>query len=152
MKISKPTLYVIIIGAILAVAGIAWNIYNNSQENNSEAISSPTPVAKASTAPEAAASATPKATTSTTSAAKASLSPNVQAFREAVNHATSAAELTQTAKTKAEWNTVANDWQRAIALMKAVPNTSPNYQVAQKKVVEYQRNLNFANKASQLAK
>lgn len=154
MKISKPTQYVIIVGGILALAGIAWNIYNNFQENNSEAISSPSPVTQASANPGtvAKASAVPAAKAPTNPKTTASLPQNAQTFREAVNHATSAADLTQTAKTKAEWNAVSNDWQRAIDLMKAVPSTSPNYQVAQKKIVEYQRNLNFANKASQLAK
>ncbi len=36
-------------------------------------------------------------------------------------------------------------WQEAIALMKAVPKSSPNYALAQKKVAEYQRSLAYVN-------
>lgn len=55
-----------------------------------------------------------------------------------------AAELTQTAEFSEEWATVVMDWQQAIALMKAVPKTSPNSAIAQEKVVEYERNMQYA--------
>lgn len=160
MKLSKPTLYVIVIGGLLAIAGLAWNFYNNSQENAPEAISPPTPAAKAAAKPAAKASATPAAKAAATPAAKAAATPAAKAspapgafeFYNAVKKATSAAELTQTAKAKGEWNTVSDNWQQAIDLMKAVPKDNPKYEIAQKKVVEYQNNLNFAKKASELAK
>ncbi|HIK45393.1 MAG TPA: hypothetical protein IGR64_10970 [Leptolyngbyaceae cyanobacterium M65_K2018_010] len=65
-------------------------------------------------------------------------------FREAVNAAQNAANLAQTAKTSAEWQVVADSWAQAIALMKQVPESSPNYAVAQQKAVEYQPNLAYA--------
>ncbi|WP_392535614.1 hypothetical protein [Nostoc sp. C117] len=34
----------------------------------------------------------------------------------------------------------------AIALMKSVPSSSPNYAIAQQKIIEYQKNLNYAEK------
>ena len=79
-------------------------------------------------------------------------SPQPDSFREAVNKAISAAQLTQSAKSKAEWNQVASEWENAIALMKTVPESSQNYDVAQKKAMEYQRNLDYANRAANLAK
>ncbi|MBE8965868.1 hypothetical protein IQ277_06305 [Nostocales cyanobacterium LEGE 12452] len=67
-------------------------------------------------------------------------------FREAVNQAINAANLTQSAKSPDEWKTVVGQWEAAIALMKTVPSSSPNYVVAQQKIKEYQINLNYAEK------
>ncbi len=69
-------------------------------------------------------------------------------FREAVSKAINAANLTQSAKSPDEWKIVVNQWKTAIALMKTVPSSSPNYIVAQQKITEYQRNLNYAEKNS----
>ncbi|NES89655.1 MULTISPECIES: hypothetical protein [Okeania] len=63
----------------------------------------------------------------------------------AVTSAQSAAQKAQTAQTKSEWNAVANDWQKAVDLMKEVPESNPNYQTAQTKVLEYQNYLDVAN-------
>ncbi|HLO88092.1 MAG TPA: hypothetical protein VK203_24235 [Nostocaceae cyanobacterium] len=81
---------------------------------------------------------TPTITTSPT------ITPQIDNFREAVNKAINAANLTQTAKSKAEWNNVVNEWQTAINLMKTVPASSPNYVVAQQKIIQYQKNMNYA--------
>ncbi|MBW4675295.1 MAG: hypothetical protein KME52_15125 [Desmonostoc geniculatum HA4340-LM1] len=67
-------------------------------------------------------------------------------FREAVNKAINAANLTQSAKSPDEWKTVVSEWQGAIALMKNVPFSSPNYAIAQQKIIEYQKNLTYAQK------
>ncbi|MEH2054568.1 hypothetical protein [Nostoc sp.] len=76
------------------------------------------------------------------------LAPQTNTFREAVNQAINAANLTQSAKSPDEWKIVVSQWQAAIALMKTVPSSSPNYVVAQQKIKEYQRNLNYAEKNS----
>ncbi|MGB3516546.1 MAG: hypothetical protein WBA43_08820 [Elainellaceae cyanobacterium] len=65
-------------------------------------------------------------------------------FRDAVNQATTASELTQTASTSEEWSNVANAWQQAIELMESVPQSNPNYAVAQQKAQEYQANKTYA--------
>ncbi len=69
-------------------------------------------------------------------------------FPEAVSKAINAANLTQSAKSPDEWKTVVSEWESAIALMKTVPSSSPNYVVAQQKIKEYQINLNYAEKNS----
>ncbi|MGK7900870.1 MAG: hypothetical protein AB4352_05540 [Hormoscilla sp.] len=69
-----------------------------------------------------------------------------QGWRLAINKATSAAELTQTAQTKADWETVASQWTEAIELLKIVPLDHPEYDRAQQKIVEYQRNLEYAQR------
>lgn len=174
MKISKPIQYVIAAGGLLILGLLGWNAYSAYQENNAvtvapspvepkpakpKAKASPIPVAKAS-APATKASPTPVAKPSApatkaspvpvakASAPAASSKNPTMAFYNAVTKATSAAELTQTAKTKTEWNTVAGNWQQAIAFMKTVPRTNKNHKVAQQKVVEYQKNLTYAQQAS----
>ncbi|MBC6472865.1 MAG: hypothetical protein GDA48_08620 [Hormoscilla sp. GM102CHS1] len=71
-----------------------------------------------------------------------------QAWRLAINKSTSAAELTQTAQTKADWETLASKWSEAIELMKIVPSDHPEYERAQQKIVEYQRNLEYAQRVA----
>jgi hypothetical protein len=58
--------------------------------------------------------------------------------------AMAAAELTQTAEFQEEWVEVALLWQQAIAHMQAVPQGSAQAELAQQKVVEYERNLQYA--------
>ncbi|NJO80474.1 MAG: hypothetical protein HC827_19515 [Cyanobacteria bacterium RM1_2_2] len=70
--------------------------------------------------------------------------PEAEAFRWAVNRAMSAAELTQTAQSPAEWQQVTSWWEDAIELMQAVPNSDARYRVAVEKITEYQNNLNYA--------
>ena len=65
-------------------------------------------------------------------------------FRQAVNLATDAAQLSQSASTQADWQKVVTDWQQAIQLMQTVPNGSPDKDLARKKVLEYQANLKIA--------
>lgn len=67
-------------------------------------------------------------------------------FRDAVSKAINAANLTQSAKSSDEWKTVVSQWEAAIAFMKNVPSSSPNYVVAQQKIIEYQKNMNYAEK------
>jgi hypothetical protein len=70
--------------------------------------------------------------------------PASEAFRQAVNKATSAAQLTQSAKSRQDWNAIVTLWQDAVDLMHAVPRSSGNYKLAQKKASEYQNNQRYA--------
>jgi hypothetical protein len=78
----------------------------------------------------------------------ASLTTAPDPFREAVNSALRAAELGRSAKTKEDWTLVAERWQEAVSLMRRLPVSSPNYQVAQTKVVEYQKYLLYAQESA----
>lgn len=71
-------------------------------------------------------------------------SPSVDSLREAVNRATSASTLAQSAQTQEEWEEVVDEWEEAIELMQAVSPSNANYNIAQKKIVEYQNYLNTA--------
>ncbi|MEQ9369661.1 MAG: hypothetical protein RIG63_11630 [Coleofasciculus chthonoplastes F3-SA18-01] len=74
------------------------------------------------------------------------LSSQPEPFQNAVNQAMHAATLTQSAQTPEEWDIVVSHWQDAIALMDAVPPSHPQHSLAQQKVIEYQENLNYAQK------
>jgi hypothetical protein len=74
------------------------------------------------------------------------LSSQPKPFQNAVNQAMRAATLTQSAQTPEEWDIVVSHWQDAIALMDAVPPSHPQHSLAQQKVIEYQENLNYAQK------
>ncbi|MGM3308847.1 hypothetical protein ACSQ6I_23195 [Anabaena sp. WFMT] len=89
---------------------------------------------------------------SKTEALTPDISPHSDNFREAVNQAINAANLTQLIKSQNDWKTVANEWQKSIDMMKSVPVSSPNYAVAQKKILEYQQNLNYAYKNANSSK
>ncbi len=69
-------------------------------------------------------------------------------FPQAVNQAMNAAERTQLARSKDDWQVVARQWHAALALIKAVPASSPHHATAQKKIGEYQRNLAYAERLS----
>lgn len=61
-----------------------------------------------------------------------------------IEYATKAAELTQTANSRSEWDTVTRSWDVATSSMAQVPTTHPNYAIAQQKVEEYRRNQRYA--------
>lgn len=73
-----------------------------------------------------------------------SVVPATEAFRLAVNRAMSASEVTQSAASQKEWQTIAAWWEEAVDLMKKVPGSSPSHSVAQLRIPSYQRNLQYA--------
>jgi hypothetical protein len=65
-------------------------------------------------------------------------------FEQAIDKARYAASLTKSAQSQAEWEIVANRWEDAIKLLEAVPTSSPNYALAQQKILQYQIHREFA--------
>ncbi|ERT05857.1 hypothetical protein M595_4163 [Lyngbya aestuarii BL J] len=65
-------------------------------------------------------------------------------FDESVRFALRGSNLAQTAKTKQQWDEVARNWVQAVAWMQAVPPNSPKRAFAEKKVIEYMRNLTYS--------
>lgn len=106
---------------------------SKSEETKADTTDSSTSTASP---PDSQASASPKPTKSPTTVS--------DPWYFAVTNAQSAAKKAQTAKTQSEWNAVANDWQKAVDLMKEVPQSHPNYQKAQEKIPEYQNNFDIA--------
>ncbi len=65
-------------------------------------------------------------------------------FDESVRYALQGSRLAQSAVTKEDWDEVAAQWVQAVAWMQAVPPNSPKRPFAEKKVVEYMRNLAYS--------
>ena len=65
-------------------------------------------------------------------------------FRVAVNHATEAVNLGQSAQTSDDWKKAAGQWQSAVASLEDVPTDSTYYGVSQAKLTEYRANLAYA--------
>ena len=72
-------------------------------------------------------------------------------FNKALERASNAATLAQSAKTEAEWKAIAEQWKQAIALMKTVPKNHPDSAIAQQKISEYQKNLDAALQKAKIA-
>ncbi|MEG4962110.1 MULTISPECIES: hypothetical protein [unclassified Microcoleus] len=70
--------------------------------------------------------------------------PQNDAFTESVNFATQASNLAQSANSKQDWDEVATLWVQAVAWMQAVPPGSPKRAFAEKKVIEYMKNLVYS--------
>ncbi len=62
-------------------------------------------------------------------------------FGAAREQALQAVDLGRTAKTKADWQQAADQWQQAIALLQKVPENDPKRADAQKKISEYEGQL-----------
>ncbi|MBD2541939.1 retropepsin-like aspartic protease [Coleofasciculus sp. FACHB-SPT36] len=67
-------------------------------------------------------------------------------YNEAIDTALGAIAISESAKSRDDWQLVASRWQEAIELMKAVPTSSRNHAIAQKKLPQYQRFLASAQK------
>ena len=80
---------------------------------------------------------------SANSATPIAVSPTPQSdtFQDALETAKEATVTAQSAKVGSDWNLVNNKWQKAIELLETVPESSPNYTLAQTKIREYQHNL-----------
>ncbi|MGK7922565.1 MAG: hypothetical protein AB4080_21420 [Trichodesmium sp.] len=69
---------------------------------------------------------------------------SIDPFSQAVRFATKASNLAQSARTKQQWDKVAQEWVQAVAWMQAVPPENPRRAFAEKKVAEYMRNLAYS--------
>lgn len=70
--------------------------------------------------------------------------PEDDTFEQAINKAKRAAKLTNSAQSQDEWKIVVSRWSEAIELMETVPISSPDYAIAQQKIIQYQIHRDFA--------
>lgn len=64
-----------------------------------------------------------------------------EALQEATEKAESATTLAQTAQSGDDWDLIARQWQRAIALLETIPADSPEYNTAQQNLATYRNSL-----------
>jgi clan AA aspartic protease (TIGR02281 family) len=104
--------------------------------------------------PEVSASAVPVASESPSPAASpadmATLDANIanDRYQDALNTASAARAVSETALAKEDWSLVADRWQESIAQLKLVPKKSINYPLAMKILPQFQQNLANARQKS----
>ncbi|MBM0741655.1 hypothetical protein JOY44_08500 [Phormidium sp. CLA17] len=119
---------------LLAGGWFFYNRFGTSTANDLQAEMKPTS-AQSNTAPQTTNSATsPSPVVSSTS------SSSVDAFVEAVRLAESTSTTSQSAKSSAEWLSLAAQWQKASDLMATVSSTDNRYKTAQDRVATYRKN------------
>ncbi|MBD1880418.1 retropepsin-like aspartic protease [Coleofasciculus sp. FACHB-T130] len=96
---------------------------------------------------KSASTAKPKASTATKKTpVNQPIKTGPDTYNEAIDTALGAIAISESAKSRDDWQLVASRWQEAIELMKAVPTSSRNHAIAQKKLPQYQRFLASAQK------
>lgn len=76
--------------------------------------------------------------------ASSSSAASAAAYREAINLASGAYHLSQSAISPDDWGLISSRWQRAADLLKKVTEGDENYSVAQQKMAKYSRNAEQA--------
>ncbi|HYW19863.1 MAG TPA: retropepsin-like aspartic protease [Nodularia sp. (in: cyanobacteria)] len=70
--------------------------------------------------------------------------PEINSFEMGLNKAVGAWSISQSAQSPDDWKLVVSQYQDAIALMKKVPQQSPEFDTAQGKISEYRGQVNIA--------
>lgn len=66
------------------------------------------------------------------------------AYEDAMSGATAATEELAAAETVTDWTRIARQWQRALSLLGDIPISIGDYDQAQVKIAEYERNYDYA--------
>lgn len=132
---SSPQAAIIFLSGTLALAGVACSREPNADRSSTLPMATETP----SAAPIKVSAAPP---TKLEAQEVTKLHPDY--FELALDKAYSAFTIRQSAQSPDDWRLVVILWQEAIALMKAVPASSPQKVIAQKKIAEYQENITHA--------
>jgi clan AA aspartic protease (TIGR02281 family) len=102
----------------------------------------PTPEVSASPVAVASESPSPAASPADTAALNANIAND--RYQDALNTASAARAVSETAIAKEDWSLVADRWQESIIQLKAVPKNSINYSLAMKILPQFQQNLAHA--------
>jgi hypothetical protein len=89
-------------------------------------------------------SATDSQPATTNPASPSPLPREVNLYATAQDTAQQATNLSSAAQSVDDWNTVARQWRRAIAMLQEIPPDSPDYAAAQEAIATYQANLTTA--------
>ena len=139
MRLASSRAALIFLSGTLAFTGVACS----SEKSTTDAGDNAQPVATGSNstaAPIIIKSPTPPAL----SPEKVEPLSQPNSYELALDKASSAFSISQSAQSSDDWNLVVSQWTDAIALMKALPVSSPYKPSARKKIAEYQRNLTYA--------
>ena len=70
--------------------------------------------------------------------------PSTATYKQGINLASSAYQLSRSALSPDDWGLVASRWQQAVDQLKQVTAADEHYEIAQQKIAEYTRNANYA--------
>lgn len=130
IKFARPTVPLIFLAGALLWGGCSQKMTTPIQSSSdSTQVRPPSPIQQAAIPVQA----------------KPPAQPPINPYQQALNKASSARSISQSAQSQDDWKLVANRWQQAIQLLKTVPKTSPYRALAQSKLPEYQRSLAYAN-------
>lgn len=132
VKLYQPSAVLTLLTGLLLSTNVACG--NRSDLAQSTETSSTTPMAVKNTSNSVASPAVP---------AKASTA-KIDPYQLAVERASSAYTMGKSAQSRDDWRLVATRWQQAIEFMKSVPAASSHREQVPQKLVEYQRNLAYA--------
>lgn len=142
-KPSNKTGTWVALSGILALGSVACNSDTPSSPTNQQARQVP----KSQASPSPVSPRRPKpAVKSTVSSAKQNPPATSDTYAQAVDIASGALSISQSAVCQDDWKLVAKYWQQAINLLKALPASSPNQANAKQKLPLYQRYLATAQK------
>lgn len=121
----------IVMTGILALGGVACSSDTPDQSSTPQT----TPVVKAQATPSRASQRPPKS--AVLSSATTSPTESDNNYEQALDVAAGAVTISKSAVSRDDWSLVANQWQKAIDLLKAVPAKNANHANAQKKLASY---------------
>lgn len=76
--------------------------------------------------------------------------PTSTPYADAINRASAASSVGQSARSKDDWRLAASRWQQAIALLESVPADNPNAAEVPQKLAEYRQNLAYAQQQADI--
>ena len=106
----------------------------------------PAPTPEVSASPVPVANESPAASPTDTAALNANIAND--RYQDALNTASAARAVSETALAKEDWSLVADRWQESITQLKLVPKKSINYPLAMKILPQFQQNLANARQKS----
>ncbi|MEB3360345.1 MAG: retroviral-like aspartic protease family protein [Synechococcales bacterium] len=152
---ARPALVVLSGLVTLMTAGCSPSLLNRVFTGPEPGNAPPSTVDAASSAPldktaESAIAPTNSPAAESPPAAESAATGAEDPYPNAINRASLAFDLSQSAQSRDDWRLAASRWQQAVQLMETVPESSPNYGSVSAKLVEYRRNLEYAKQQAAL--
>ncbi|HEY9606012.1 MAG TPA: retropepsin-like aspartic protease [Allocoleopsis sp.] len=122
------------------VAPAAQSAAKPAASPSTQQATSPTAKAAVSSSAKTASPAKQQATAPNNTATTTPISAS-EAYAKAIDIATGAVTISQSAVSREDWSLAASHWQQAIQLLKLVPASSSQHALAQQKLSQYQRFL-----------
>ncbi|MFH7026720.1 MAG: TIGR02281 family clan AA aspartic protease [Heteroscytonema crispum UTEX LB 1556] len=147
LQLSLSRAVLIFLSTTLAVLGVACS--KNKQTNADLNSQQPAPTDINAASPP---TKTFAGTVNPDSQPQLSPENELSSFDQALDKASGALSISQSAQSPDDWQLVATQFQDAIALMKKVQNQSPYFAIAQTKITEYERQIKYVKDKASLGR